>query len=119
MSAFDSYDQEFSSLSQEIDRNVSELKSNDSDSPQNAALIRQAEGLFSQCQDIIKQMEVEARSQDPATKKVLIEKVNLLKKSNTKSKADFQSVKEKAERSSLIGEASGSDRQRFLETNEK
>merc|ERR1719223_2202818 len=36
-----------------------------------------------------------------------------------KDKADFQRVKEKAERHSLIGSTSQSDRRRFLETNEK
>jgi vesicle transport through interaction with t-SNAREs protein 1 len=119
--SFESYNQEFVGCAQQAERCLSELKSNENNNPKNYSLISQVESLLTQQADCIKQMEVEARgsSYDSATKKVLIEKAGILKKSLIKDKADFQRIREKAERSSLIGTASESDRSRFLETNEK
>ena len=90
MSIFDAYDQEFNSLCQEISKNISELKgcsSNDADKI--AVSMRQIEGLISQAGDLTKQMEVEVRSHDPATRKVLLDKVNQYKKSLTTHKIDY------------------------------
>ena len=91
MSIFDAYDQEFNSLCQEISKNISELKgcsSNDTDKI--AVSMRQIEGLISQAGDLTKQMEVEVRSHDPATRKVLLDKVNQYKKSLTTHKSDYE-----------------------------
>ena len=61
MSIFDAYDQEFSSLSQEISRNVSELKTYTSSNDKTDSLIKMIEALFSQATELIKQMELEVR----------------------------------------------------------
>ena len=91
MSIFDAYDQEFNSLCQEISRNITELKGlSTSDTEKVNALIRQIEALLSQPSDLIKQMEVEVRCHDPATRKVLMEKVNRYKKSLLTHKSDFE-----------------------------
>lgn len=118
MSIFDAYDSEFSSLNQEIIKNVGELKNNSS-GEKSSSLIKQIEGLFSQSADLIKQMEVEVRSHDPATRKMLTEKVTQYKKSNATLKSDFERAKEQSQRSSLVGAKSAEQRQRLLDTNEK
>jgi hypothetical protein len=59
MSIFDAYDQEFSSLSQEISKNVSELKSYTSGNERSNSLIKIIDALFSQANELIKQMELE------------------------------------------------------------
>jgi len=117
MSIFDAYDSEFSSLNQEIIKNLGELKNSSGDKA--ASSIKLIEGLFSQSADLIKQMEVEVRSHDPATRKMLTEKVTQYKKSNSTLKSDFERAKEQAQRSSLVGAKSGEQRQRLLDNNDK
>jgi hypothetical protein len=121
MSIFEAYDSEFSSLSQDIIKNVGELKNNSSSGDKSGSLIKQIEALFSQSADLIKQMEVEVRSHDPATRKMLNEKVNQYKKSNGTLKSDFERAKEQSQKASLVGGSgkSGEQRQRLLDTNDK
>lgn len=65
-------------------------------------------------------MEVEVRSHDSATRKVLTEKVKQYKRVLGSLQADFSKVKEESERNDLFsGTKSGADRQRLLNTNEK
>ncbi|RYH06283.1 hypothetical protein EON65_43075 [archaeon] len=116
MSIFDAYDAEFASLTKDINKNLNDLKSD----PQNgSSLIKMIDALLSQAQDLIKQMEVELRSHDTATRKSLTEKVNVYKKTRQNLKSDFERAKEESERSALIGEKSGEHRQRLLNANDK
>ncbi len=66
----------------------------------------------------IKQMEVEIRSHDPATRKILGEKVTQYKRSLQSLKADFESAREVAQRSQLMTR-SDEQKQRFVATNDK
>lgn len=116
-SLFDAYDQEFTSISQDINKNINELKRTSGGA--SGGTIRHIENLLSQAQDLIKQMEVEVRSLDPATKKVLNEKLQQYKKSTSSLKSDFERAKEQAQRSNLIGDKSIEQRQRLLDTNDK
>jgi sugar-specific transcriptional regulator TrmB len=116
-SIFEAYDQEFSNLSAEIQRNINELKSYPNNSDKASGTIRHIEGLLSQANDLIKQMNVEVRSQDPATRKILTEKLNHYVKTMSSTKSDFERVKEQSQRSALIGERSAADRQRLLDSN--
>ena len=119
-SIFDAYDQEFSNLSREIQKNVNELKASQSaEESDNSSSIRLIEGLLSQANDLVKQMNVELRSQDPATRKILSEKVSQYMKSLQSTKSDFERAREQSQRSTLIGEKSSADRQRLLNTNDK
>ena len=91
MSIFDAYDQEFNSLCQEISKNISALKGfANSDTDKITGSIRQIDALLSQAGDLIKQMEVEVRSHDQSTRKVLLEKVGQYKKSLATHKSDFE-----------------------------
>jgi hypothetical protein len=119
MSIFEAYDQEFSSISQEISKHVSELKSYTTSSERSSSLIRIIDGLFSQSSDLMKQMKIEARSHDAATKKVLADKILQYEKSNSSLRSDYDRAKEQAQRSELIGNKSAEDRQRLLSTKDK
>jgi hypothetical protein len=66
----------------------------------------------------IKQMELEVRSHDVATRKVLSEKVNNYKKSLTAHRNDYEHIRDSAQRTDLMGK-SGEQKQRFLDTNDK
>ena len=59
------------------------------------------------------------RSHDPATRKVLTEKVLQYKKSLSSQRVDYDRAKEQATRSSLLGTKSIEQRQRLLDTTEK
>lgn len=112
MSIFDAYDQEFSSLSREASKGVADYRSTGKGN------LRQIEGLISQAGDLIKQMEVEVRSHDPATRKALTEKVNQYKRALASLKTDFNSAREQSDRSTLVGK-SGEQRQRLLDSADK
>lgn len=120
MSIFDAYDSEFTSLSQDISRNISDFKANTSNSDKCASINRHVDALLLQAGDLLKQMEVEVRSHDSATRKVLTEKVNQYKRVLSSLRTDFGKAKEESERGNLFaGTKSGEDRQRLLNTNEK
>ena len=74
MSIFDAYNQEFSSLSSDISKNINDFRS-DPSGEKASNIGRHLEALFVQASDLIKQMEVEVRSHDTATRKVLADKV--------------------------------------------
>lgn len=120
MSIFDAYNEEFNSLSNQISKNINDLKSSSYDNDDKLyKLINLIDNLIIQSQSLIKQMNVECRSQDAATRKLLIDKVNQYQKSITLHKNDFERTREKVQRSDLIGDNSSSDRQRLLDTNSK
>lgn len=120
MSIFDAYDQEFAALRQEIQKNVDELRAQvDGNGEQGFQIVNHIDALFLQSNDLIKQMDAEVRSHEASARKVLIGKVNQLKKSMADDKIEYERLKENLERSDLVGAKSYSDRQRLLATNEK
>mmetsp|Transcript_11605 Transcript_11605/g.11627 ORF Transcript_11605/g.11627 Transcript_11605/m.11627 type:complete len:213 (+) Transcript_11605:89-727(+) len=119
MSIFEAYDQEFNALSQDIGKNISELRTYTTNPDKSVTLIRQVDALLSQAAELMKQMEVEVRSQDPATRKVLSDKVAQYKRSLGSLKSDFEIVRSEAQKSNLVGSKSAADRQRMLNTNDK
>ena len=65
-------------------------------------------------------MEVEVRSHDPATRKVLSDKVTQYKKSLASLKNDFEQARDEVAKANLLsGSKSGEHRQRMLNTNAK
>eukprot|EP01035_Chromulina_nebulosa_P017351 gene17351-22898_t len=120
MSIFDAYDSEYGALSRDIIKNISELKQLSSDNKEKSSnLIRHIDALLIQATDLIKQMEIEVRSHDAGTRKALNEKVSEYKKSLLSLRNDYDRTKEKAQRSSLIGDKSAEQRERLLKTNDK
>jgi vesicle transport through interaction with t-SNAREs protein 1 len=116
MSIFDAYDSEFNTLTREINKTVADFKVS---TGKKDVQTRQIDGLLSQATELIKQMEVEVRSQDAATRKALTEKVAQYKRALNSLKSDYNTAREQADRSNLIGGKSGEQRQRLLDTNEK
>ena len=72
MSIFEAYKQEFSSLQKEIRKNIDEFRDCDVESGFTTK-DRQVEALLAQANDLLKQMEVEVRSQDASKRKELSE----------------------------------------------
>jgi vesicle transport through interaction with t-SNAREs protein 1 len=120
MSIFDAYNEEFNSLSHQISKNICDLKTFSFDNDDKLyKLINLIDNLIIQANDLLKQINVEVRSHDSATRKLLIDKVQQYQKSILSHKKDFELAREKAQRSDLIGDNSSSDRQRLLDTNSK
>ena len=66
-SIFDAYDSEFASLSQEIQKNVAELKAIPKESDKAQPLINHIDALFSQSNELVKQMDTEVGFQSPGS----------------------------------------------------
>lgn len=120
MSIFEAYDTEFSSLKQEISKNVDEYRSSSDNSEKSGSLLRLIDALFMQSNDLIKQMEVEARSSDSSSRKVMNERVSEYKKAVQQLKNDSQFITTQKEKAALLGVSkSGEQRQRLLDTNDR
>jgi len=115
---FEAYDQEFNALSREISNASNDFRDTESSSKRDIQA-KQIDGLMSQASELIKQMEVEVRSLDASTRKSLTEKVTQYKRALASLKTDFNSRRNQADNSSLLGTKSGADRQRLLDTNDK
>ena len=80
-----------------------------------------------QLEGLIKQMKVEVRSQDPATKAALSVKIQSYEKALAGVRSDLGKAREKEEKNALLGgggargggAGSVAQRQRLLETNER
>jgi hypothetical protein len=119
MSIFEAYDAEFSALKQEITKNIAEYK-DCSAGEKSVPLVKLIDGLLLQSSDLIKQMEIEARSSDIASRKILNEKVSQYKKSIQTVRGDYQQIKTQAEKAALMPVSkSAEQRQRLLDTNDR
>ena len=104
---FDRYDSEFQNLTGQIRTNISQLDSNSSSgSSITSSLLKQAD-------DLMKQMNIEARGSGDVTEK---EKIATYKKSLQSLKNDFTDARGKLDRDDLF---SGSDRQKLGDVQSK
>lgn len=82
--------------------------------------MKHIDALLLQVSDLVKQMEVEMRSHDSATRKVLSDKIAQYKKSLTSMRSDFERARTESQRAGLVSDSrSGTDRERFLNANDK
>lgn len=125
---FERYDAEFLSLSEQVKSKISKLGSKSGSSTDSD--IKYCQGLLSQCDDLLKQMQVEARSVDDASsKRDLLQKVRVCKAQLANLRDDFSTAKTNAEREALlsgnedveIGNSGRTkdNRERLLKTNDQ
>jgi vesicle transport through interaction with t-SNAREs 1 len=82
--------------------------------------VKHIDALLIQAGDLVKQMEVEIRSHDAATRKVLSDKIAQYKKSLSSLRSDFERARTEAQRQNLVTDSrSGTDRERLLSANDK
>jgi vesicle transport through interaction with t-SNAREs protein 1 len=97
---FERYDAEFESLSGQVQGKISKVGGGLGDSD-----IKYCQGLLSQCDDLLKQMQIEARSVDnPDEKKTFLQKVRTCKARLSNLRDDYNSAKTGVERESLLGD---------------
>lgn len=126
--AFASYDSEFLSLSNQIQKSLNSIQSQkDTNTAQSHNALNFCKSLLSQCDDLLKQMTVEARSTDsPTEKSDLLKQVRVYKARLANLKDDYKSSKTMVERESLLSDSTPSSngslkndhRERLLKTNE-
>ncbi len=128
MAIFDAYDEEFTQLSSSVDQELLTLKGCTDEEGDSSSVIRQLSALMSQSHDLIKQMEIEVRSQEGLDRKRLQEKVTEYKRALKTKQGQFSAEKTRVSKTSLMRGANvnGSDlgksaeqRQRLLDTNDK
>ena len=90
MSIIDAYSEDFNAKCQEISSSISELKEcSSADRDKVSSLVRCADNILTQADQLIKQMELEVCSQDASTKKALKEKMRLYKDTLRSHRSDF------------------------------
>ena len=128
MAIFDAYDEEFKNLSSSVEQELMTLKGCTDEEGDSTSVIRQLSALMSQSHDLIKQMEIEVRSQQGTDRKRLQDKVNEYKRSLKTKQTEFSAEKNRVSKSSLLSGASGNEsdlgksaeqRQRLLDMNDK
>ena len=101
---FDQYDEEFSNISQQVQKSLSEEPPS-----------QYTSNLLQQCDDLIQQMDLEARTVPDATlKRTLLQKVRTCKQ-------EYQRLRTESERQGLLGGrggASGENERLMLQKNE-
>ena len=109
------------SNSKDISKNISEIRTYNSNVEKASNLVRHVDALLIQAGDLVKQMEVEVRSHDAATRKLLSDKVNQYKRTLQSLRSDFDTARAEAQKSSLLsgGAKSNEHRQKMISTNEK
>jgi len=63
MSIFDRYDTEYRSLLEQINSKISQLSTYDNNDKDKSSTIQLTSGLFRQADDLLKQLDMEARDQ--------------------------------------------------------
>ena len=119
---FVAYEEEYVSTCNHLSTLIAELHSSSSAAESNThsnGKIESTNELLQQATDLIKQMEMEVRSQEPATKKMLLEKVAQHKQTLVAHRSNFGRAKEQSQRSSLLGTKSIEQRERFMDANDK
>mmetsp|Transcript_44370 Transcript_44370/g.53630 ORF Transcript_44370/g.53630 Transcript_44370/m.53630 type:complete len:220 (+) Transcript_44370:77-736(+) len=123
---FDRYDAEFLTLSSQVQSSLTSIENKTTSGPPEQEL-KFAQSLLSQCDDLLKQMTVEARGVDDKDfKNNLLKKVRVCKAKLANLRDDVNAAKTSMERENLLGAdgASGASsgkghRERLLQTNEK
>ena len=128
---FDRYDEEFEELTSQVRRSLQSLKTADIESSSVQTDLQMTSNLLSQCDDLLKQMSVEARGIDDAdTKAKCLSKVRQCKSSLSDLRSEYETENTKFERSALGLGGSGRDgrrggglsdeqRDRLLHTNDQ
>mmetsp|Transcript_46291 Transcript_46291/g.68272 ORF Transcript_46291/g.68272 Transcript_46291/m.68272 type:complete len:234 (+) Transcript_46291:170-871(+) len=113
---FERYDEEFLSLTEQVQTSITHLqnsgtKSGSVGSPKSPeSELKLAQGLLSQCEELLKQMQIESRSVDDASaKKELQKKVRVCKARLLNLRDDFNSAKTSVERGMLLSGSSSVD----------
>jgi K+/H+ antiporter YhaU regulatory subunit KhtT len=112
MEVFNEYEKEVKSLINELENSIKDNKIVTDNS-------EKIDDLFSQVNDIIKQMSMETRSFESSTRKLLQVRVDEYQTNVIKHRTNYQRTKEGTNKSALLGDKSIEQRNQLLNTNER
>ena len=122
-SVLEAYDQSLQILISAIETKLVELKALPSSREKKTHvvenLIKEISALFNEADSATKQMNMEIKSNDAATRKLLSPKLDVIIKRVDELRREYARSKEQSQRSCLIGDRSISDRAQVLNSNEK
>ena len=120
MEVFNAYCDDLTFLSNDIRNNIDELKCKvgSPDTEYADKLCRTIDSLFDQSDDMIKQTEMEARTQDSQDRKVANERIKALKDTFHQQRNTYQNIIYEIQKSNLVGQ-NGEDRGRMLDVQQK
>mmetsp|Transcript_16734 Transcript_16734/g.25130 ORF Transcript_16734/g.25130 Transcript_16734/m.25130 type:complete len:186 (-) Transcript_16734:79-636(-) len=116
MSVYDAYISEITSLCDSIRTNIDEFKHRESGTESCETRI---DALFSQASNLVRELEVEIRSMDAATRKTASDAIGKHKSDMLALRSEFESARTSKQRSNLIGTKSSAEQNRYLSTNER
>ena len=106
LTQFSQYDEEFSEVSEQVKTAIKRLSRDIESLEPSSELdseLRHITNLIDQCDDLLKQMTIEAReADDAALKKSHLNQVRVCKTNLDNIKADFKSIKNESDRASLM-----------------
>lgn len=110
MAVFDTYEDEFLTLIRGCSKNVSQASTYESDGEKKLDLLNAVSRDLDAAKDAVRQMEVEARSQEnSAARRALADKAGAHKQTLAAVTRDFEETKQQAERQSLLGGTGATD----------
>lgn len=118
-SVIDAYELEYDQHIREVSTLINAMKAEDNFNKVCEEKAKEISKHFDQVNDLVKQIEMDARSVDLTNKKIMLDKVGLFKKTLSSKKSELERVKEEKKRSGLLGEKSIEHRNRMLSTNDK
>ena len=120
MEVFNAYCDDLTFLTNDIRNNIDELKCKigSPDTEYADKLCRTIDSLFDQSDDMIKQVEMEARSQESKDRKIANERVKSYKDTFNQQRSTYQNIIYEIQKSNLVGK-SGEDRGRMLDVHQK
>ncbi|CCI49443.1 unnamed protein product [Albugo candida] len=105
-SIFDGYDEEYRALASDISKKISDVATYEQEPDKKKSSLLHIGDLLKQGNQLIQQMELEARSLDVATRRELSKKVEQYRKSLGSLNEDFKKIREREERDGVFGNRS-------------
>lgn len=120
---FDSYNEEFSTLTGEVSKRISQVTTYESDPGKKMEMLRNIDSMLVTASDLVKQMEMEVRGEgDPGARRELAARIGRSKQALGGLQADYRRAREAEDRRGLLGDAgngaSAEQRQRLLKAND-
>jgi len=117
---FDAYDDDFNGLARDISSKLSHASTYEESHEKKLQELRRASQILTQAQDLIKQMDVEVRSEtDPGTKKSMNEKVGEYRKTLAALRRDHDELVRSEEHAQLVDDPALEQRNRLMEANHR
>ena len=118
---FEQYETELSEILRDVKQKLSMATSYTDDAKAKLAAVEEIGGLMTQAGDLTKQLDVEVRSADPNSKRMLQGRQQPLKDMYKSLQQQFHAAQEEAQRSAVLGtgtkDASASSRGRLVDAN--